>query len=286
MAEQGLPAQKQMTGMLGHPVAENPIDRMFDAVYAHYGLNWTFWKSDVSSADQLGSAMAGARALGYVGYGITVPYKVEAVRHLDEFDEDVRVMGCTNYVTIEDGRVVGHQNDGKGLVKAIQQVTDIKGQRLVMLGSGGSGRAMAVEVARAGASAVTIVARNESAGREVAAIVERGTGVPTTWQDWRGEARIPDGTGIVLNATPLGAFPELDMVPIDLETLTASMTVADVITNPRITPFLAAAQTRGCKVVDGVEMLVNLACQIFTAWTGIDPDPEVFRTAVTRALAE
>lgn len=286
MAEKELPEQKQMTGMLGHPVAENPIDRMFDAVYAHYGLNWTFWKSDVSSADELGTAISGAQALGYAGYAITVPYKIEAVRHLDDFDEDVRVMGCTNYVTIEDGRFVGHQNDGKGLVKAISQVTDITGQRLVMLGSGGSGRAMAVEVARAGASGVTIISRNETTGREVAAIVERGTGVPATWQEWRGEARIPEGTGIVLNATPLGSFPELDMVPIDIESLTSSMTVADVITNPRITPLLAAAAARGCTIVDGVEMLVNLACQIFTAWTGIDPDPEVFRTAVACALAE
>jgi len=286
MAEKKLPAQKQMTGMLGHPVAGNPIDRMFDAVYAHYGLNWTFWKSDVRSADELGTAMAGAQALGYAGYAITVPYKIEAVRHLDDFDEDVRIMGATNYVTIEDGRFVGHQNDGKGLVKAISQVTDIAGQRLVMLGSGGSGRAMAVEVARAGASGVTIISRNETTGREVAAIVERGTGVPSTWQEWRGEARIPQGTGIVLNATPLGSFPELDMVPIDIESLTSSMTVADVITNPRITPLLAAAAARGCAIVDGVEMLVNLACQIFTAWTGIDPDPEVFRIAVARALAE
>jgi len=230
--------------------------------------------------------MAGARALGYVGYGITVPYKIEAVRHLDDFDEDVRVMRCTNYVTIDDGRVTGHQNDGKGLVAAIQQVTDIRGQRLVMLGSGGSSRAMAVELARAGVSAVTVIARNQVTGREVAEIVEQGTGVPAAWQEWSGDAQIPEGTGIVLNATPLGAFPELEMVPVDVRSLTPSMTVADVITNPRITPLLAAAQARDCKIVDGVEMLVNLACQIFTAWTGIDPDPEVFRAAVTRALAE
>lgn len=272
--------------MFGHPVAENPIDRMFDEVYAHYGLNWVFWKSDVQSADELGTAMKGARALGYAGHAVTVPYKIEAVRYLDDFDEDVRVMGCTNYVTFEDGRAIGHQNDGKGLLKAVQRVTDIKGKPLVMLGSGGSGRAMAVELARAGVSSVTIIARNPTTGREVASIVERGTGVPATWQEWRGKARIPAETGIVLNATPLGSFPELEMLPIDLSTLTSSMTVADVITNPRITPLLSAAQERGCTIVDGVEMLVNLSCQIFTAWTGINPDPEVFRTAVTRALAE
>lgn len=286
MTESELPPQKQMTGMFGHPVAENPIDRMFDAVYAHYGLDWQFWKSDVASAAELGAAMAGAKALGYAGHAITVPYKIEAVAHLDEADEDVRVMGCTNYVTIENGRTTGHQNDGKGLVKAIQRVGDIKGKRLAMLGSGGSGRAMAVELARAGASHVTIIARNRTSGQEVASIVERGTGVPSVWQEWVGLAQIPVGTGIVLNATPLGAFPELDTVPIDAATITSEMTVADVITNPRITPLLEVAAAKGCTIVDGVEMLVNLSCQIFSAWTGIDPDPDVFRVAVSAALAE
>ena len=67
-----LPPQKQMTGMLGRPVAENPIDRMFDAVYAHYGLHWQLWKCDVAAAD-LAAAIAGTRALGFRGYGITAP---------------------------------------------------------------------------------------------------------------------------------------------------------------------------------------------------------------------
>ena len=113
-----LPPQKQMTGMLGHPVAENPIDRMFDAVYAHYGLHWQFWKCDVA-ADDLGAAIAGTRALGFRGYGITVPYKIAAIPFLDAIDEDARVIGAANWVTNENGRLIGHNNDGKGVVKAI-----------------------------------------------------------------------------------------------------------------------------------------------------------------------
>ena len=67
MANSSIPTQKRMTGMLGHPVAENPIDRMFDAVYSHYGLNWQFWKCDVASEKELGAALAGVRALGFAG---------------------------------------------------------------------------------------------------------------------------------------------------------------------------------------------------------------------------
>ncbi len=100
MASSPLPSQKQMTGMLGHPVVENPIDLMFDAVYAHYGLPWQFWKCDVAAQD-LPAAIAGTRALGFRGYGITVPYKIAAIPHLDAVDEDVRVIGAANYVTVE-----------------------------------------------------------------------------------------------------------------------------------------------------------------------------------------
>src|SRR5512144_752666 len=114
MARTSLPKQKRMTGMLGHPVAENPIDRMFDAVYAHYGLHWQFWKSDVAASD-VGAAIAGTRALGYRGFAITVPYKIGSIPFLDDIDDDVRAIGAANWVTVADGRLTGHNNDGKGV---------------------------------------------------------------------------------------------------------------------------------------------------------------------------
>jgi shikimate dehydrogenase len=276
--------QKQMTGMFGHPVAENPIDKMFDAVYAHYGLNWQFWKIDVGSVDEIPTAMAGAKVMGFSGFGITVPYKIAVIDCLDDVDDDVRVIGASNYVTFEDGRMIGHNNDGKGVVKAIEKVTSIVGKRVVMLGAGGAGRSMAVEIARAGAAHLTILTRRETQGVEVAEMVHRATGVPTEWKEWLGNISLPGGSDIVLNATHLGALPECELVPINWDSVTADVTVVDVITNPRITRFLATARDKGCPVVDGVEMLVQLAMQIFEAWTGICPDEHVFQTAVARAL--
>ena len=278
--------QKQMTGMFGHPVAENPIDRMFDAVYAHYGLNWQFWKMDITSSVEIPVAIAGAKAMGFAGFCITVPYKIDVIENLDGFDEDVRVIGAANYVTFEEGRMIGHNNDGKGVVKAIEKVTSIAGKRIVMLGAGGAGRAMAVEIARAGAAHLTVITRRQSQGVEVAKLVQQATGVPTEWILWAGDIALPEGTQIVLNATHLGALPELEAVPIDWNTVPIDATVVDVITNPRITPFLETAREQGCSVVDGVDMLVQLAMQIFEAWTGISPDEQVFQKAVEKALTE
>ena len=281
-----IPAQKQMTGMLGHPVAENPIDRMFDAVYAHYGLPWQFWKNDIASEADLALAVKALVPLGYRGMAITVPYKVAVIPLLDEVDDDVKAIGAANYITIEDGRLIGHNNDGKGVVKAIEKLTPLAGQQVVMLGAGGAGRAMAVELAWAGAAHLTLVTRRKEQGEEVAATVTRASGVPAVWQPWEGEVAVPCGTTLLMNATHLGCAPELEPVPLQWSTVDPACTVVDVITNPRITPFLAAAQDHGCKVVDGVEMLVQLAMQIFQRWTGVTPEEGVFQQAVAQALGE
>ena len=281
-----IPPQKQMTGMLGHPVAENPIDRMFDAVYAHYGLHWQFWKNDIASEHDLAKAIAALRPLGYQGMAITVPYKVAVIPMLDAVDDDVHAIGAANYITIEQGRLIGHNNDGKGVVKAIEKVAPLKGRKVVMLGAGGAGRAMAVEIAWAGAAQLTLITRREAQGREVAELVQQASGVPCTWQSWQAPLQVPSGTDLLMNATHLGCAPELEPVPVDWASVEPGCIAVDVITNPRITPCLAAAREHGCPVVDGVEMLVQLAMQIFERWTGITPEEAVFQSAVAEALGE
>ncbi|MBM5824946.1 MAG: shikimate dehydrogenase [Cyanobacteria bacterium M_surface_10_m2_119] len=275
-----------MTGMLGHPVAENPIDRMFDAVFAHYGLAWQFWKNDIGSEADLALAVRALRPLGYAGMCITVPWKVAVIPLLDAVDADVQAIGAANYMTIENGRLIGHNNDGKGVVKAIEKVTPLAGQRVVMLGAGGAGRAMAVELAWAGAAHLTLVTRRRDQGEEVAATVTRTSGVPAVWQPWDGEVNVPAGTTLLMNATHLGCAPDLEPVPVNWATVDAGSTVVDVITNPRVTPFFATARERGCRVVDGVEMLVQLAMHIFERWTGVRPEEQVFQRAVAEALGE
>jgi len=99
-----IPPQKQMTGILGHPVAENPIDRMFDAVYAHYGLNWQFWKNDIADEHDLTLAVAALRPLGYRGMAITVPWKVAVIPLLDAVDADVQAWEAVDRsCTVVDG---------------------------------------------------------------------------------------------------------------------------------------------------------------------------------------
>lgn len=215
-----------------------------------------------------------------------MPYKIAAIPYPDAVDEDVRVIGAANYVTVKGGHIVGHNNDGKGVVKAILKVTPIAGKRVVVMGAGGAGRAMAVELGWADAAHLTVVTRREEQGREVADLVHRAAGIPTDWWAWDGIVTIPEGTDILMNATTLGAAPELTPVPVRWDGAPPDLTAVDVITNPRLTPFLTTAKERGHAVVDGVEMLVQLAMQLFESWTGIAPEEEVFQRAVSAALGE
>lgn len=215
-----------------------------------------------------------------------MPYKIDVLPYLDAVDDDARAIGAANYVTVEDGRLIGHNNDGKGVVKAITKVTPIAGKRVAMLGAGGAGRAMAVELGWAGAAHLTVITRREAQGVEVADLVRRATGIPTLWQRWSGPVTIPADTGILLNATHLGCVPALEPLPLAWSSVAPEATVVDVITNPRITPLLATARGHGCAIVDGVEMLVQLAMRLFESWTGVPPEEAVFQHAVAEALGE
>ncbi|MDA0292480.1 MAG: hypothetical protein O3A75_02945 [Verrucomicrobia bacterium] len=146
--------------------------------------------------------------------------------------------------------------------------------------------AMAVEIAWAGAAMMTLVMRRAKQDCEAAALVEKASGVPSQRQAWQQEVEVPAGTTLLMNATHLGCAPELEPVPVLWDTVSTDCAVVAVITNPRITPFLATARDRGCRTVDGVEMLVQLAMQIFQRWTGLAPEEKVFQRAVAEALGE
>ena len=196
------------------------------------------------------------------------------------------MIGAANFVTVEDGRLIGHNNDGKGVVKAIEKVTPIAGKRVAMLGAGGAGRAMAVELGWAGAAHLTVITRRESQGLEVAELVRRAAGIPTAWQAWADEVIVPEGTEILMNATHLGCAPAVEAVPLAWNSVSPGTTAVDVITNPRHTPFLQTARARGCSTVNGVEMLVQLSMQLFESWTATTPGEDVFQRAVAEALGE
>ena len=148
---------------------------------------------------------------------------------------------------------------------------------MVILGAGGAARAIAVETALAGAAAITIVNRSPASGEELAALVADRTPAAAGFRRWDGELPVPEGTDILVNATSIGLYPDPSAPAVAFATLSPATLVADVIPNPPHTRFLAAAEARGCRTVDGHGMLVEQAVTGILYWTGIRVDGSVMR---------
>jgi shikimate dehydrogenase len=271
-----------ITGSFAMPAAENPTVAMVEAAYRHHGLAARYLNCEVAP-EALGDAVRGAGAMGWVGFNCSIPHKVAVIEHLDGLGASAEVIGAVNCVVARDGQWIGENTDGQGFLEALKTVVDPAGRSLVIFGAGGAARAIAVEAALAGAASITVVNRGRGRGEELAALLSGRT--RAAFVPWDGDYAVPDGTDIVVNATSIGLFPDVDArVRVDVESLRPGMVVADVIGNPPRTRLIRDAEARGCTVLDGLGMLVNQGVIGIRHWTGVDPDPTVMRRALEDAL--
>jgi len=269
-----------LTGSFATPAAENPTVVMVEAAYRHHGLDARYLNCEVAP-DALGDAVRGARAMGWAGFNCSIPHKVAVVGHLDGLADSAAVIGAVNCVVRRDGRYVGENTDGQGFLTALRTVADPVGKSLVVLGAGGAARAIAVESALAGARSITIVNRDHARGLELTALLAARTPASAELVAWDGPYSVPDDTDIVVNATPVGLYPDVDArIDLALDSLRPGMVVADVIPNPPRTHLIRDAEARGCTVLDGLGMLVGQGAIAIRHWTGVDPDRAVMRRAL------
>lgn len=272
--------KQELTALFGYPVAENPTQAMVEAAYRAQGLDWRYLTLEVRP-EALADAVRGARAIGLRGFHCTIPHKVAVIEHLDGLAESARVMGAVNCVVRRGEQLVGENTDGKGFVQSLREVCDPHGKRLVLLGAGGAARAIAVETALAGAQSFTIVNRDAARGQALCRLLVEQLKVEARFVPWQGDFRVEPGTDVIINCTSIGLFPDVDArVALDLSSLSPSMVVADVIPNPPRTRLIRDAEARGCRVLDGLGMLVNQGVIGVKLWTGVDADPAVMRRAL------
>jgi len=272
--------KQELVGVFGHPVAENPTQVMIEAAFTEMGLDWRYLTVEVRPED-LGPAVRGAKAMNWKGFNLTIPHKVAVLDHLDRLSPAAVMIGAVNCVINQAGEWFGDNTDGKGFLQAVQEVRSIQGARVTLLGAGGAARAIGVELALAGAAHLTVVNRDVHRGQLLTKLIRDKTGVPTNFVTWEGMYPVSEGTDVVVNATSIGLYPDVEArVPIDPQTLTSDMIVCDVIPNPPRTWFIREAERKGCRVIDGLEMLVNQGVIGIRLWTGKEPSPRVMRSAL------
>lgn len=277
------PAIQEIVAVFGQPVAGNPTQYMMEKAFAQLGLDWRYLTLEVAP-EVLGDAVRGMRAMGFRGCNLTIPHKVAVIQHLDRTSEAATLMGAVNCVNRVGTELVGDNTDGKGFVQSLKELTDPTGKNVVILGAGGAARAIAVEIALAGAATITVVNRGETRGQELVTLLNEKVKVPTQFVLWEGDYHVPPESEVVINATSIGLGDAEARVPLAMESLESDMVVADVVFNPPETRLLREAKARGCPTLDGLGMLVNQAVIGFQIWTGRNADPLVMREALEEFL--
>lgn len=275
-----------LLGSFAKPAAENPTVAIMKAAFRHHGLHYRYINCEVGP-ENLEAAVSGAKAMGWRGFNCSIPNKVEVIKYLDELGESARIIGAVNTVVIEkDGKARGENTDGKGFVKAISEVTSIRGKRLVVFGAGGASRAICVEMALAGASEITVLNMDETRGKVLVDLLSQNTPAKVSFILWNHPYDIPTDTDIVINATSVGLYPHVGQrLNINIDSLEPHMIVADCIPNPAYTHFVKDAIGKGCKhVLPGMDMLVNQAVIAVKYWTGEDVDAGVMKDELKRVL--
>ena len=272
----------ELVGVFGYPVAENPTGVLQEAAFQARGLNWRYLTIEVRSED-LAGAMVGLRAFNMRGINLTIPHKVAVIQYLDRLSPEAELMGAVNTVVCEGDQLIGHNTDGKGFLRSVREDAgvDPKGKWIVFLGSGGAARAMTVELALAGAAHITIVNRTPSRGQELTKLLPEKTPVMAQFVHWQGEYVVPPEADILVNATPVGLFPNVEEMPlVVMASIRPDLLVCDVIPNPPRTAFLRAAKARGVRTLDGLGMLVYQGAIAFQMWTEVEAPVNVMRRAL------
>jgi shikimate 5-dehydrogenase len=164
----------QLTGCFAMPAAENPTVAMIEAAYRHHKLDWRYINCEVTP-ENLGAAVAGARAMNWVGFNCSLPHKVAVIQHLDSLGKSAEIMGAVNCVVRRGTSYIGENTDGKGFLASLQEIIDPAGRSVIIFGAGGAARAVSVELALAGARSITVVNRGSARGHAVVDLLNQRT---------------------------------------------------------------------------------------------------------------
>jgi shikimate dehydrogenase len=272
----------RVVGILGDPVAHSRSPGMHNAAFGALGLDWVYVPFHVRP-DGLADAVAGLKALGARGFNVTVPHKEAVVPLLDDLSPEAAAIGAVNTVLISGDRVVGHNTDGEGFSRALHEAHRFRAgrSRALILGAGGSARAVGDQLAREGIPSIRISNRTESKAQALAEHLSRHHPdcevkvLPWTPLDHRAAINWAE---LIVNTTSVG-LKAGDPSPIDTNGISPGHIVVDVVYGPE-TALMRACRSLRARCLDGLPMLLHQGALAFTLWTGREAPLEVMRAAL------
>ena len=259
-------------GIVLHPASHTRSPAMHNAAFEAMGIDAAYTAFDVAP-DALGEAIAGARALGIRQLAVSIPHKQAVIPHLDSIDPTAERIGAVNTVTLQDGRLVGTNTDWIGAMTALEAERALAGARAVVLGAGGTARAVVFGLVQRGAS-VRVLNRTAAKAERVASELDAsGAGDLASL----GDAEFD----ILINTTSVGLSS--DESPIAPLQHGGDRVVMDVVYQPEQTRLLRESRQAGARTVGGKWMLIHQAAEQIRIWTGRAAPVDVLADAFDRA---
>ncbi|GAA1005930.1 shikimate dehydrogenase [Acrocarpospora pleiomorpha] len=264
-----------LIGLIGSGIGPSLSPPLHEREAAFLGLRYLYRLIDIDelgvSGDAVGELVRTARRFGFDGLNVTHPCKQAVIEHLDGLSPDAATLGAVNTVIFEGDRGIGHNTDWTGFAQAFARgLPDARTRRIVQLGAGGAGAAVAYALLTLGADHITLVDAEPARARALAARFGEGRVGAALPADL--PRLMPDADGLV-HATPTGMAHHPGL-PLPAELLHPDLWVADIVYRPLRTELLREAEVRGCRTLNGGGMVVFQAAQAFRLFTGREPDAE------------
>ena len=261
-----LSGRTRVVGVWGHPVGHSRSPAMHNAALAALGLDWVYVPFDVAPSD-VAEAVAAIRALNIVGVNVTVPLKELVLPFLDVVDEGAARIGSVNTIHNVGGRLHGYSTDGAGFLQALESAGQAtRGREVLILGAGGSARAITFALASQG-NRCRIANRTEARASALADDVNRWHPARASAVGWGAEAGAFD---LLVNTTSLGMHPNEEAVPtLPPNPFATRPFVYDLIYAPPRTRLLEQAEAAGSQTLNGMPMLASQGALSLAIWTGL-----------------
>ncbi|OGQ58226.1 MAG: shikimate dehydrogenase [Deltaproteobacteria bacterium RIFCSPLOWO2_02_FULL_53_8] len=283
----------RLVGIFGDPVTHSLSPVIHNAAFKALGIDMAYVPFHVFDKD-LKKAVGGIRALNLVGVSVTVPHKERIIKHLDRTDDMVRIIGSVNTVVNTDGELKGYNTDAFGYLRSLKEEHgfDPLRKRVILVGAGGSSRAILYEFLALGVASITLVNRTRSRAEALAS--EYGGLFPAAemkvytmdeFASCEGAAcaKVIGEADLIVNTTSVGLM-NVGCLDLPLERLSRDAIVSDIVYRPLETAFLRKARGLGLRAHSGLGMLVHQGAVAFELWTRKEAPVDVMRQAALEAL--
>lgn len=277
-------SETKIVGLFGHPIEHSLSPNMHNTAFKDLNLNYVYVTFNVEP-ENLKTALMGAKSMGVIGLNITIPHKVKIINYLDYIDESASLIGAVNTIHFKDNLIQGYNTDGKGALRALENITSVKNKKITILGAGGAARAVVCELLLADVDSVNIINRDLNKAEVLKKNILSNIDVNINVDKYDNLKNIISETDILIDSTPVGMYPNNNAKPlVTSDMMHSDLIVNHLVYNPLETSILREAKKAEAIPISGLDMLIYQGIESFKIWTGEEAPYDLLKETLLKIL--